>query len=64
MSDWKERLLQERKELDDKLVKFRYFLKTDEFMNLDYRDKVLLRKQNHAMTEYLDILAQRIANAK
>ena len=64
MSDWKECLLQERKELDDKLVKFRYFLKTDEFMNLDYRDKVLLRKQNHAMTEYLDILVQRIANAK
>ena len=64
MSDWKERLLQERKELDDKLVKFRYFLKTDEFMELEYKDKVLLRKQNHAMTEYLDILVQRIANAK
>ena len=64
MSDWKERLLQERKELDDKLVKFRYFLKTDEFMKLEYKDKVLLRKQNQAMTEYLDILVQRIANAK
>ena len=60
MEDFKKRLLIEKEELDDKRIKLRSFLQTDNFNSLDDKNRNLLIKQFKIMTEYSNILKKRI----
>lgn len=55
------RVCQEHLELADKVSKLENFVNGDVFSNLHDMDRQLLLGQLHAMTEYLTILAARIA---
>ena len=60
MEDFKKRLLIEKEELDNKRIKLRNFLQTDNFNSLDDKNRNLLIKQFKVMTEYSNILKKRI----
>lgn len=60
MEDFKKRLLIEKEELDDKRIKLRSFLQTDNFNSLDDKNRNLLIKQFKVITEYSNILKKRI----
>jgi hypothetical protein len=57
-----ERVLEERTQLNDRLLKLDSFLYTEKFNCLSMDDQDLLVQQQRIMTEYLDVLDQRIAN--
>ena len=61
MSNYMERLLEEKEELFTRLTKLETFLFSKEFKNLSEENKLLLKKQDKVMTEYLEILIDRIA---
>lgn len=56
-----QRVVAEKAQLDDKLLKLRKFISQDLFKTLPDIERELLTTQAGAMTEYSDILAQRIA---
>jgi len=60
MSTFLERLQEEQKELDTKLSKLTEFLETPAFKNLSPQNRELLFNQEVVMSEYSDILANRI----
>lgn len=60
MEDWKERLVKEVLELNERYVKLEYFTGKDEFKKLDLEVQDLMRKQKHAMELYLYFLVKRI----
>lgn len=65
MEAYIERMVEEKRELDErihKLVTFRYSEKADEI--LDNEQKYLMNNQFEAMTRYSDVLGQRIYNEK
>ena len=65
MEDYIERMIQEKRELDEKIVKlvaFRYSEKGDEL--LDPGQRSLMERQFAIMTTYSDILRERICNEK
>jgi hypothetical protein len=57
-----ERVLEERTQLNDRLVKLDSFLYTEKFNCLSMDDQDLLITQQAIMEQYLDVLDQRIAN--
>jgi len=57
-----ERVLEERTQLNDRLVKLDSFLYTEKFNCLSMDDQDLLITQQAFMERYLDVLDQRIAN--
>lgn len=62
MSPHEQRVLTEKEELGEKIVKLSQFIGTSEvFQGLDAEDQTLLREQWAAMLDYHDILEQRIA---
>lgn len=60
MSDFKERLLTEKKELADKISKLQLFIVSPNFDKIDIGQQDLLNKQLPAMQEYCDIVTERI----
>lgn len=65
IADYIQRMIEEKKELDEKIVKlvaFRYSDKGDEL--LDDNQRYLLNNQFEAMTRYSDVLGHRIYNEK
>lgn len=60
MSDFKERLIDERERLVDKHVKLCEFLATEAGDNLSLGNRKLLSMQVHVMSDYIDILDVRI----
>lgn len=60
MEDWKKRVIEEEKELNEKIVKLSNFGNTDTFKNLDITDKFLLERQYQVMKDYDSILKSRI----
>lgn len=60
MEDWKERLVNETLELNDKYVKLDRFMCSEKFDELDLRRKYLLNLQKSAMLMYLSVLTERI----
>lgn len=63
MSDYRQRLIDEKNELDKKLealIKFKY---TESFNNLWHGEKERLTTQCHLMCAYSAILGARIINA-
>lgn len=64
MSNYKERVVEERNELDLKLNGLYAFVKTDTFHNLEDADQDILNMQLMAMDEYLNLLEMRIKRFK
>ena len=62
MEAHQERVLEERTQLNDRLVKLDSFLYTEKFNCLSMDDQDLLITQQAFMERYLDVLDQRIAN--
>jgi hypothetical protein len=55
-----QRVINERAELDDRRSRLNSFMDTDEYAVLDHVQKDLLKRQYKAMTEYSNILGERI----
>ena len=60
MEDWKERLVKETLELNDKTCKLDKFLCSEKFDELDLRRRHLLNQQKVAMLMYLSVLTERL----
>lgn len=60
-SDFLERLIIEKEELENKFVGLTAFLKTEIFRKIDLNNKELLLNQHRVMAQYLDILNERIS---
>ena len=60
MKPHEKRVLKERDELEDKLVKLESFLKTDAYLRVEQPQRMLLGRQANIMRTYLNILDQRI----
>lgn len=60
MEDWKKTVIEEEKELNERIVKFSSFFNTDTFKNLDTTHKFLLERQYQVMKDYDSILKFRI----
>ncbi len=60
MEEYQERVVKEKKELDEKLGQLRKFLTTDKFEGLHEKERVLLKMQEPAMSGYSNILKSRI----
>lgn len=61
MSDFKDRLLVEKEELNGKIERLREFIAGDKFETIDPGQQTLLPIQLDVMTAYSQILAARIA---
>lgn len=59
-ADYKQRVLWERKELDDKIDKLIKFMGTDKFWELPEIERTYLNRQHLAMVEYSKVLVKRI----
>lgn len=61
MSTFKERLITEKQDLDDKLIKLVEFVNGEKFSSIDPIQKTLLKIQSSAMATYSQCLLERIA---
>jgi hypothetical protein len=64
MEPYQERVVAEKKELDDRLSKLVAFIGGTVFLALPAAEQIRLADQSHAMQQYSDILGQRIAAFK
>ena len=60
MSQFKERLMDEKQQLDERLSKLGPFIDSEKFNEIDPRQQELLRCQYWTMQSYTDILERRI----
>lgn len=60
MQPFVERMIDEYKELSERLKKLIAFQKTDKFTALDEEQRKLLEEQREAMSHYKKVLGQRI----
>lgn len=60
MKDWQERVVQESKDLDDKIVKLKAMICSDRFEALQDMDQRLLVQQLAVMKQYASVLKVRI----
>lgn len=60
MEDWQQRVVQEQKELQERLDKLMMFLDTEKFYKLPQEDKKLFWKQFYGMIDYNEALKLRI----
>lgn len=59
--DWQQRIINEKKELDERIEKLKLFIATNEkFKELQPRKRALLVEQLEVMRTYSDILAARL----
>jgi hypothetical protein len=59
---YQERVVTEKRELDDKIEKLATFIKTGAFVGLDADEQERLQHQDAIMQEYSVILGERIAH--
>jgi hypothetical protein len=59
-SEYKQRVVDERMALNDKIDRLAAFVKTPVFTDMDDEDRSLLTQQLRTMRNYLDILDDRI----
>jgi len=64
MQPYQERVVEEKRELDEKLAKLREFIVGEAFASVDENEQVRLKAQESAMTVYSSILGDRISNFK
>ena len=62
MNNFSERLINEKRDLQEKLSKLNDFLNTQKFNELSQEQKNLLTIQSKAMDTYLHCLESRLAN--
>lgn len=60
MESWQERVIDERKQLDDKIAKLLAFLEGPQFFKLAEGERARLRRQYGAMKDYSQALEERI----
>ena len=60
LPDFQKRVIEEKKELDEKIMKLESFIKGDLFKKLNVLDSSLLELQYLAMVQYSQILSKRI----
>lgn len=61
MQKFVERMIDEKKVVDERLEKLEAFLMTDTYNGLSQKERKLLKEQAEAMTNYSRILGERIA---
>ena len=61
MSAYQDRVRQERNELHLRYKTLTAFFQTDEFNNLPQFERSMLSRQHLAMTQYLDVLDERVS---
>ena len=61
MQDWQQRVVDEKKELDNKIGRLTQFTQTQEFQSLPLPETDRLVRQLNAMEDYSEILGERIA---
>lgn len=64
VTDWQQRVRDEKAELDERTTKLLAFMDTDPYGKLEMHDQLLLREQLRHMQWLSDILGQRIARFK
>jgi hypothetical protein len=62
MEAHQQRVVDEKKELDEKLQKLTSFFTTSIFSGIDEGEQKRLKKQSEIMSQYSDILGERIEN--
>ena len=62
MKDYQERVIAERKELNNKIVSLNNFLYSDLSINLTFRERDLMKDQLQIMMQYSSIIMERINN--
>lgn len=62
MEDYQKRVVDEKKELDEKIKKLSFFLSGKMIKSVSDEEKTRLENQKKAMREYSDILEERISN--
>lgn len=60
MEDWQERVVQESKDLDGKIVKLKAMICSDRFKTFQDMDQRLLVQQLSVMKQYASVLKARI----
>jgi hypothetical protein len=60
MNDFKQRLLDEKQQLDERIGKLEAFIESDEYINVDGHQMSLLNIQLYSMLTYSQILLERI----
>lgn len=58
--DWQVRLWDEKRELDDRILKLSEYMETDRFDDLEVSQRLYLADQHNIMIEYSSILNKRI----
>ena len=59
-----QRVIDEKAELDDRLYKLNVFIRTDQCLGLSFDERTLLARQALTMTQYSQILGERIESFK
>ena len=60
MSDFIQRLYEEKNQLEEKVVKLTAFLSSENFQKVEINQRLLLKSQLYAMNSYLEILSHRL----
>ena len=60
MEDYKERLIEEQKELKEKVSKLTEFMNSEEYYKLSPNNRLVLKNQKIAMDLYLQVLNTRV----
>jgi hypothetical protein len=60
MNDFRQRLIEEDKALNEKIIKLAEFMHTERFTGIDLVQQVLLKAQHSAMVSYSTCLTERI----
>ena len=60
MEDYKERLIEEQKELKEKVSKLTEFMNSEEYYKLSPNNRLVLKNQKIAMDLYLQVLNMRV----
>jgi hypothetical protein len=61
MKEYQKRVVEEKTDLDNKLVKLNNFIESDRFEDIDEEEQERLTRQGIAMQDYSLILEERIA---
>lgn len=64
IADYIQRMIEEKKELDERIVKLVTFLYSDKSESINQYQKSLLNTQREAMERYSHVLGDRILNEK
>jgi hypothetical protein len=62
-TDYRDRMREEKRELDEKLARLSAFLVTEKFASLSFTEQANLHAQRSAMTTYSEVLGRRIEAA-